>query len=503
MKNTKLFVLASSMLFLASCGGSTGTTSSSEVSTREEVSTVESSSSEEVSSEVSGEESSLSSESSEVTRSDIILPSDAHFVFEEGAITQDIEEGAKVELTFVLEPGYNFKSLKAYSEEVEIESEFSALGVFSFVMPGNDVNLVAEYYYEAIFLDDISKYSIIGEYEKIEGEADVVLEIAAPELIYIESIEVKDLDGEKIPSVWGNSKLSFTMPYSPVYITLNTANYYPIADYVTIDDGVESYLVKDKGNNTITKVKLGEEYSIEAVAKDGYAIKGFYDGETKIEAFLGQYYFTFSQETALSVTSGEIKTISLSNSDGHVSLTGGTNTFSKDGSLVAFVGDSVTLTLKAEAGYEVNESSIAVEGVASTSITATSEGYSVSFTMPEANVSVSAEASEIEVKSVQIDIAVDNYYSSCVSVTDSSGKVVAHASQVIEGEWLSLNVTYNDDYYDYNVYAVDSSSRNALSILYYSQGGTAYSKFEFLDSNKTFYIKVPSVAFTITIQGEE
>ena len=411
--------------------------------------------------------------------------------FDGGSVTSDpsveSEWGETVTVAAEAADGYSFVSLTVLDEDGnEVETTEEDYGIYSFTMPKSNVTVTAE------FAEDEEEDSepeneteeeteeatyalIIGEFdggsvesdpdEKAEAGTAVTLTPETEEGYHLDSISAADADGESVELSADSEKgtYSFTMPASDVTVTAVFAK-----DIYEISTGEISggSVTSDPSGES----EWGETVTVEAEAAEGYSFVSLTvldeDGNevALTEEEYGVYSFTMP-DSSVTVTAEfaedeeedsepeneteeetEEATYTLSIGE----FDGGSVESDPDGEAEAYT--AVTLTPEAEEGYHLDSISAADADGETVELTEDSENGTWSFTMPQSEVTVTAEFEKDT-----YDVTVDE---------SAGGSVTAEPDSDVEwGTEVIITAEAEEGYSLTSLMAVEADDEDEVSLL--------------------------------------
>ena len=337
-----------------------------------------------------------------------------------GEITASAKEAAEKEtVTLTAKPAIGY-ALKAGSvkvtykdadnteQPVEVKADTEKANTYTFAMPAYPVNVSAEFVkeYKVTVADTANKNgeTKVSATAAVEGtEVTVTVKAAdnyqlkADSLTYSYQIG-EDTKTEKLtPNAEG--KATFKMPAADVKVTAEYVEKKPEAYTVTVNKATNGTVTADKetaaaGDTVTLTVKADETmYSQAVLAEDGLKVADSKGAAVACTAGAdGTYTFTMPADNVTVTATFEIVAYGVEvapTEHGSVTFEGGKKYFK--------VGENVTATFTAEAGYELASASYQ-EGNKPTDITAKVKEASntYTFTMPENYVKIEATFTAVQ-----------------------------------------------------------------------------------------------------------
>lgn len=284
-----------------------------------------------------------------------------------------VKAGETVTLTVVPAEGFTAEApvVATADKEIEVAAVEGKEGVYTFEMPEAPVTVTvatAEKTYAITVAESENGTATADKKEAVKGEI-VTLTITPAENYEIDKITVTDAAGTEI-EVKDNA---FTMPASDVTVT------------VTFKAEEKSYAVKvEAGTNGTASAdkqtaKEGDTVTLTITANDGYEVDTVKAGDVEVKPVDGVYSFPMpAADVTVTVTFKETEKqthkVTVNVNAGTMGSASATPTSAKE-------GETVTLTVQAYDGYEVESVKIGDKALTG------NEGV-YSFTMPDADVTV-------------------------------------------------------------------------------------------------------------------
>ena len=274
----------------------------------------------------------------------------------------------------------------------------------------------------------------------------------------IKKIIVKDENENDVSSAVHADKTGFIMP--EYNVTVDVA--FGMIDYtITKNDTTNGTFTVKKGENVVTTANYGDPVTLTAASDDGYALKDFMvkdSSDTMIELSgtgdTRTFYMPASNITVSAEFEGAPFNLTISDE-----ITGGTVTAAgsgvetADNATTAKAGSTVTLTVKADTGFDF-ESLTVTKTADNSAVSVTKESDTVyKFTMPKGAVTVSATFAGHDTTATLSVIGntgttcaaklLDANYKEIDSVTKKGGE--PFILMVNRDEGYDFNVTYGTD----------------------------------------------------------
>lgn len=334
-----------------------------------------------------------------------------------GAVVSDVEkgkEGDTITLTVTSDAGYALKggSLKANNGAVGIMGDGSP---YTFVMPAEDVEIIAVFEKQsyAVNISSMQNGTVTATNSAVKGDT-ISLAVWANDGYKLKAGSLKVNNGA-VAIAGDNSPYTFVMPISDVSVT---AEFEKVSYAVNIAQMQNGRVV---ANNVSLK---GDTVTLEIFAEQGYALK---TGSLKvnggaIEITEQNSVYTFTMPTADVSVTAEFEKIS------HVVNIAPMENGKIVANNVSLKGDTVTLEVFANEGYQLDERSLMVDN-GNDSVAATESGYT--FTMPAKDVTVTASFAKL------YNI---NFYNL------NNGKIISNVTKAIAGTEINLEAISNTGY---------------------------------------------------------
>ena len=380
-----------------------------------------------------------------------------------------------------------------YNSDIVYKSIYS----FTYFSAGQNVLFKADYttdnaYYSLTLTNesDITISSGSFSYHPLAGDA-VYLSYSAKAGKYVSAAATVVTDSGDTVTTSSNSTsyLRFTMPEANVSITFILGD--QVAVTTAENDGLSKQIVVKSSlysSDTVEYVTPGSTYYICAYAADGYILSGFdingteytstlsYTGSSYGGPWTYVQYQVPSDATSVSVsailTQAYIASSSIDSSKATVYFgSASTGTYAE--------GASVSFTITPNAYYSLDTSSITVtdannNDIAVSNIQTNSYSGSVTgtFTMPAANVVLSATLTEKN--TVAVSLSMNEFASTAISSVSiyggSSRQYLYNTTEgsvsFIEGETLSISVSYTSASYESTIYAVTGETMTEITPSY-------------------------------------
>ncbi|MGN0665798.1 MAG: DUF4214 domain-containing protein [Huintestinicola sp.] len=343
--------------------------------------------------------------------------------------------GDTVTLTVTPDTGYELDTISVKTSAGKaVSAAAGANGKYTFTMPASDVTVSAAFKASTykITVNTAENGSISADKTSAGMGTTVTLTVKADEDYQLDTITVKDSAGTVIETTAGKTEGTYTfkMPASNVTVT---AAFTKIPTYsVTIDEAIV--------NGTVTAdktadIKAGETVTLTVTASEGYELTDIVvmNGNVEVstsETAAGHTFVMPAGDVTVTATFAEQTTPSYTITI-DPSIVNGTVTTKK---LTVKENDVITLNVTPTARYEVDSVSVKDENGTDIAVTAGTDG-TYTFTMPAANVTVTAAFKALPTYTVTIDSAIVN------------GTVKADkTADLIKGDTVTLTVTPADGY---------------------------------------------------------
>lgn len=294
------------------------------------------------------------------------------------------------------------------AKTVEVKADTEKANTYTFAMPAYPVNVSAEFVkeYKVTVADTANKNgeTKVSATAAVEGtEVTVTVKAADNYQLKADSLTYSYQIGEETKTVKltpnAEGKATFTMPAADVNVTAEYVEKKPEAYTVTVNKATNGTVTADKetaaaGDTVTLTVKADETmYSQAVLAKDGLKVADSEGAAVACTAGAdGTYTFTMPADNVTVTATFEIVAYGVEvapTEHGSVTFEGGKKYFK--------VGENVTATFTAEAGYELASASYQ-EGNKPTDITAKVKEASntYTFTMPENHVKIEATFTAVQ-----------------------------------------------------------------------------------------------------------
>lgn len=335
-----------------------------------------------------------------------------------GKITASAKEAAEKETVILTaEPatGYalkagsvkvTYKDADNTDKTVEVKPDTEKANTYTFAMPAYPVNVSAEFVKEyKVTAAPVDNGTVtVDPTAAVEGtEVTVTVKAADNYQLKADSLTYSYQIGEETKTVKltpnAEGKATFTMPAADVNVTAEYVEKKPEAYTVTVNKATNGTVTADKetaaaGDTVTLTVKADETmYSQAVLAKDGLKVADSEGAAVACTAGAdGTYTFTMPADNVTVTATFEIVAYGVEvapTEHGSVTFEGGKKYFK--------VGENVTATFTAEAGYELASASYQ-EGNKPTDITAKVKEASntYTFTMPENHVKIEATFTAVQ-----------------------------------------------------------------------------------------------------------
>ena len=267
--------------------------------------------------------------------------------------------------------------------------------------------------------------SVSGNKGAMAGE--VIKPVITPETGYeIDTLTVQYTDTGTAVSVTGNE--SFIMPEANVTVSAT----FKLKDYAITFSASENGSVSAKvGDNTATTAKMGDTVTLTAAPNAGYELDTFTvkDADNNAVTVTDNAFTMPASNVTVSAAYSAINyTVTIADN-----ITNGTVNANK--TTGAHIGDTVTLTVAPDTGYELD--ALTVKDASNSDVTVTNNA----FTMPASNVTVSAAFKKTDY-TVTIADSITNGTVTLDKATANYGDTVTLTTTPVDGYALkSLTVT--------------------------------------------------------------
>ena len=268
----------------------------------------------------------------------------------------------------------------------------------SFKMPASNVTVSAtfkkiDYKIEYATMTNGSVSAKVASTDVTTAQVDdtVTLEVKPSSGYVLDGdLTVKNASDQIVPvTAAGTNTYTFTMPASKVTVTaaFKTA---PVTAYnINITNGTGGSVTAAIGSTAVTTAKASEQVTLTVSADSGYELDKLTVGGSAVTVSGGKYTFTMpAADVAVNVTFKLIPTY-------NINITNGTGGSVSGPTAAVKAGESVTLTVTADSGYELDKLT-----VAGTEVSLTDGKYT--FNMPSADVAVNATFKAIVTYKVKV-----------------------------------------------------------------------------------------------------
>ncbi len=302
---------------------------------------------------------------------------------ENGTVTADKQTakyGETVTLTITPNEGYEFDRLTVLDGETQVDVTITTDGKYTFVMPAGNVEVSATYkaiYYDIVIVPPVSG-NVTADKETANYGETVTLTITPNEGYEFDQLRVLDGETQVDVTTTTEGKYTFVMPAGNVVIS----TLFKMVDYaVTIQPAENGTVTADKQT-----ANMGETVTLTITPDEGYEFDQLHvlNGTTQVAVTLaeeGKYAFVMpAGNVKVQATFKAIDyTITIEPAEN------GTVTADKQ---TANMGETVTLTITPDEGYELDEIHV-MNGTTRLTTVSEDEGNHT-FVMPANNVVISA-----------------------------------------------------------------------------------------------------------------
>ena len=300
----------------------------------------------------------------------------------DGTVTADKETakyGETVTLTVAPATGYEFDQLYVLDGETQVAVTITTEGKYTFVMPAGNVEVSATYkaiYYDIVIVPPVSG-TVTADKETANYGETVTLTVTSDEGYELDQLTVMDGETQVDVTITTDGKYTFVMPAGNVVIS----TLFKMVDYtVTIQPAENGTVTADKAT-----ANMGETVTLTITPNEGYEFDQLtvMNGTTQVAVEItteGKYIFVMpAGNVEISATFKMTDyTITIEPAEN------GTVTADKQ---TAHMGETVTLTITPNEGYELDEIHV-MNGTTQVAVTPAEEGNHT-FVMPANNVVIS------------------------------------------------------------------------------------------------------------------
>ena len=302
---------------------------------------------------------------------------------ENGTVTADKETakyGEMVTLTVAPATGYEFDQLRVLDGETQVDVTTTTDGKYTFVMPAGNVEISATYKAidYTITIEPAENGTITADKETANMGETVTLTITPNEGYEFDQLTIMNGTTQVAVTITTEGKYTFVMPAGNVEISAT----FKMTDYaITIMPSENGTVTADKQT-----ANMGETVTLTIAPNEGYEFDQLtvMDGETQVAVEItteGKYIFVMPADNV--EIPATFKAI-----DYTITITPAENGTVTADKATANMGESVTLTVTPDKGYELDEIHV-MNGT--TRLTTVSEGEgNHTFVMPANNVVISA-----------------------------------------------------------------------------------------------------------------
>ena len=317
---------------------------------------------------------------------------------ENGSVSADrqtAQKGQTVTLTLAANAGYKFGSISVKdASNNSVETATVTAGTkYMFSMPESNVTVSATFtpVYAVGISEDIENGSVSADRQTAQKDETVTLTLSASEGYELGSLSVKDASNNSVETtvVTAGIEYTFVMPESDVTVSASFTPepIAPTSYAVSVSTGIENGSVS---TDKLTAQK-GQTVTLTLAANAGYkfgsiSVKDASNNSVDTTAVTAGTEYTFvmpeSNVTVSATFTATSYAVSVSTGIENGSVSTDRQTAQK--------GQTVTLTLTANAGYKFGSISVKDASNNSVQTTAVTAGTEYTFVMPESNVTVSA-----------------------------------------------------------------------------------------------------------------
>ncbi len=288
--------------------------------------------------------------------------------------------GESVTLTITPNEGYEFDQLTVMDGETQVAVEITTEGKYIFVMPAGNVEISATYKAidYTITIEPAENGTVTADKQTANMGETVTLTITPNEGYEFDQLTVMNGTTQVDVTITTDGKYTFVMPAGNVEVS---ATYKAIDYAITITPAENGTVTADKAT-----ANMGETVTLTITPNEGYEFDQLtvMDGETQVAVEItteGKYIFVMpAGNVEISATFKAIDyTITIEPAEN------GTVTADKQ---TAHIGESVTLTVTPDKGYELDEIHV-MNGTTRLTTVSEDEGNHT-FVMPANNVVISA-----------------------------------------------------------------------------------------------------------------
>ena len=302
---------------------------------------------------------------------------------ENGTVTADKETakyGETVTLTVAPATGYELEQLRVLDGETQVDVTITTEGKYTFVMPAGNVEISATYKAidYTITIEPAENGTVTVDKQTANMGETVTLTITPNEGYELDQLTVMDGETQVAVTITTEGKYTFVMPAGNVEISAT----FKMTDYaITITPSENGTVIADKAT-----ANMGETVTLTITPNEGYEFDQLtvMNGTTQVAVEItteGKYTFVMpAGNVEVSATYKAIDyAITIEPAEN------GTVTADKQ---TAHIGESVTLTVTPDKGYELDEIHV-MNGTTRLTTVSEDEGNHT-FVMPANNVVISA-----------------------------------------------------------------------------------------------------------------
>ena len=396
---------------------------------------------------------------------------------ENGTVTADKQTakyGETVTLTITPNEGYEFDQLTVMDGETQVDVTITTEGKYTFVMPAGNVEISATYkaiYYDIVIVPPVSGNVTADKQTASYGET-VTLTVTSDEGYELDQLTVMDGETQVDVTITTDGKYTFVMPAGNVVIS----TLFKMVDYaVTIQPAENGTVTADKAT-----ANMGETVTLTITPNEGYEFDQLtvMNGTTQVAvtpAEEGKYTFV--------MPAGNVEiSATFKMTDYAITIQpaeNGTVTADKE---TAHIGETVTLTITPNEGYELDEIHI-MNGTTQVAVTPAEEGK-YTLVMPAGNVVISTLFKMVD-------------YAVTIQPAEN-GTVIADKQTANMGETVTLTITPNEGYEFDQLIVMNGTTQVAVTI-------TTDGKYTFVmpAGNVEISATYKAIDYTITIEPAE
>ena len=301
---------------------------------------------------------------------------------ENGTVTADKQTakyGETVTLTVAPATGYEFDQLRVLDGETQVAVTITTEGKYTFVMPAGNVEISATYkaiYYDIVIVPPISGNVTADKQTAHIGET-VTLTVTPDKGYELDEIHVMNGTTQVAVTITTEGKYTFVMPAGNVVIS----TLFKMVDYtITIEPAENGTVTADKET-----ANMGETVTLTVTPDKGYELDEIHvmNGTTQVDVTIttdGKYTFV--------MPAGNVEiSATFKMTDYAITIMPAENGTVIADKATANMGETVTLTITPDEGYELDQLTI-MNGTTQVAVTITTEGNHT-FVMPANSVVIS------------------------------------------------------------------------------------------------------------------